>query len=52
MTNKSLHDNKLNFDDFTIPFFCILLSIFIYMIYEYNSYRNKTNIRRDLYVKV
>ena len=39
-------------DIFTIPYFCIIISVFIYMICQCRYSPDKNGIRRELYMKV
>ena len=39
-------------DIFTVPYFCIILSVFIYMICQCNTPPQQKQIRRELYMKV
>ena len=52
MNRTSLSTMKPHIDIFTIPYFCIIISVFIYMICQCNTPPKQQKIRRELYMKV
>jgi len=52
MNFTSLHDRKLDMDYIAIPYFCIILSVFAYMLCQCNVPPERRQLRRELYMKV
>ncbi len=52
MPYLSEHDMKFDLDYTAIPYFCILLSVFIYMCCECYNKERSTHNRRELYSRV
>ncbi len=52
MNHTSLHDMELDINYIAIPYFSIILSIFVYMICQCNTNPQQQKIKRELYMKV